>query len=42
MGSTTPEMLEKAVLYIGEAMEELGMKVDKRNAVDTFRKTYKA
>lgn len=42
MGSTTPEMLEKAVLYIGEAMEELGMKVDKENAVDTFRKAYRA
>jgi len=42
MGSTTPEMLEKAVLYIGEAMEELGMKVDKEKAVDTFRKAYRA
>ena len=35
-------MLEKAVLYIGEAMEELGMKVDKEKAVDTFRKAYRA
>jgi aspartate aminotransferase-like enzyme len=42
MGSSTPAMLEKAVLLIGEALEELGYKVDKAAAVATFKKVYGA
>lgn len=42
MGSSTPEMLEKAVVLIGEALEELGQKVDKAAAAETFRKALKA
>lgn len=42
MGSTTPAMLEKAIVYIGEALEELGYKVDKEKALGEFRRVYGA
>ena len=42
MGSTTPEMLEKAITLIGEVLNELGMKADSGKAVAEFRKVYLA
>ena len=42
MGSTTPEMLEKAITLIGEVLNEMGVKADAEKAVAEFRKTYAA
>lgn len=38
MGNTTEEMLEKAILLIGETMNELGYSVDPAKAVECFKK----
>lgn len=38
MGNTTEKMLEKAILLIGETMNELGYSVDPAKAVECFKK----
>ncbi|MBY0121696.1 alanine--glyoxylate aminotransferase family protein [Bacillus sp. S/N-304-OC-R1] len=37
MGNTTEEMLEKAILFIGETMIEQGFEADTKKAADKFR-----
>ncbi|CAM3544661.1 hypothetical protein GCM10009865_07970 [Aeromicrobium ponti] len=37
MGNTTEEMLEKAILQIGETMKELGFYADIEKAVQQFK-----
>ncbi|KON87735.1 serine-pyruvate aminotransferase [Sporosarcina globispora] len=37
MGNTTEEMLEKAIVLIGETMNDLGFEADIQKAVDRFR-----
>lgn len=38
MGNTTEEMLEKAVLLIGETMKEMGFPADTKKAVDSLKR----
>jgi len=38
MGNTTEQMLEKAIVLIGETMNEMGFSVDPLKAADTFNK----